>query len=245
MKDADEKARPNQAELLDIITAHVSGLLKDEKRKGRTSQRMNRVFFKGIIPADETPPPGEDVSEVETTIFRIIESYTNLAQMVPAVRQCEYYFRRFPFSELPVTRNDHLRNVCEMYFDRVMQFRDRLKVSLNICKDYKVIDNNEVSRLIKLFNRVFAFEHKSRNTTHHLVRFDYDDLNQLGMVELIGHSFPAEIASLLTPRSLYRKAAAQWVQRVRTRSEGLGQIVEYVAGLMLQCPPVVALREKK
>lgn len=235
---------PNKRELMDRIASHLSGALSDEARKNRTGARINRVLFDGILTNEDTQAPQEPLTPDDEVRYGVMEAYMNLAQMPAVVGQCEFYFRRFPFGNLPVSRSDHLRNVCEMYFDRVIQFRDRLKKALNVCREQGVIDNQEVSRILKIFDRVFAFEHRSRNQTHHSNRFDYTSLNQLGLAEMLGKSLPAPISQLLSPQTLYRKAAKQWVERVKARTDGLEKIVEHVAGLILQCPPIAVLPGK-
>ena len=233
MVKREPKEHPNQRELMDRIAADLFSVLKDEGRKERSSDRMGRVLFEGIISYEDTPEPTEVLSDDEKARYRLIEPYLALAQMPSVVSQCEFYFRRFPFRGLAVTRSDHLRNVCEMYFDRVIQFRDRLKRMLTVCRDDGLIETAQVGRSLKAFDRAFAFEHRSRNQTHHAARFDYTGLNRLGLVELIGSSFPDELRRVLEPRALYRKEAKDWVQRVKSRTKTLEAIVEQVAGILL------------
>lgn len=227
--------RPNQKELMDRIAADLFSVLQDEGRKERSNDRVGRVLFEGIASHDG-PEPTEELSADEKARYRLIEPYLALAQMPFVVGQCEFYFRRFPFKGLGVTRSDHLRNVCEMYFDRVIQFRDRLKRMLTVCRDDGLIDTAQVGRSLKVFDRVFAFEHRYRNQTHHAARFDYTGLSRLGMVELIGDSFPDELRRVLEPKALYRKEAKDWVQRVKSRTKMLEEVVEQVAGILLQSP---------
>jgi hypothetical protein len=53
-----------------------------------------------------------------------IESYFDLTGSLYALRECEYYFRRYPFRGLPVSKHIYLRNMCEMYFNRFYEFRE-------------------------------------------------------------------------------------------------------------------------
>ena len=44
----------------------------------------------------------------------MVVSYLDLIGSVETLRECDYYFRRYPFKGLPVSRHRHLLNVCEM-----------------------------------------------------------------------------------------------------------------------------------
>ena len=238
MAKREQQEHRNRSELMDRIALDITGILEDQGRKERASARMGKVLFDGIYSYEDIPEPPETLSAEEQARYRLIEPYLALAQMPAVVGQCEFYFRRYPFSGLSVSRSDHLRNVCEMYFDRVIQFRDRLKRMLTVCRDDSLIQTAEVGRLLKIFDRAFAFEHRSRNQTHHAARFDYTGLSRLGLAEMLGKSLPEDVSKLLSPRSLYRKEANDWVVRVRSRTEALETIVERVAGILLNSPAI-------
>lgn len=238
MAKREQQEHPHKTELLDRIGSDITSLLEDHGRKERASVRMGRVLFGGIHSYEDVPEPSETLSAEEQARYRLIEPYLALAQMPSVVGQCEFYFRRYPFSGQNVSRSDHLRNICEMYFDRVIQFRDRLKRMLTICRDDGLLETAEAGRWLKIFDRAFAFEHRSRNQTHHSARFDYTGLSRLGLAEMLGKSFPDDISKLLSPGSLYRKEARDWVERVRSRTEALETIVERIAGILLTSPAI-------
>lgn len=235
-REKDE--HPNKTELLDRIAADITNVLEDRDRSRRAGARMTGVLLAGIIPDVDGAEVPEVVSDEEHARYRLIEPYMALAQMPSVVAQCEFYFRRYPFTGGAVSRSDHLRNVCEMYFDRVIQFRDRLKRVLTICRDEGLIATSEVGRLLKLFDRAFDFEHRSRNQTHHAARFDYTGLSRLGLAEMLGKRLPEDIGKFLSPKSLYQKEAKDWVERVKSRSEALEGVVEHVAGILLTSPKI-------
>jgi hypothetical protein len=233
--------KPNQERLHKISGQHISEMLSADGRRNRAGERMNRVLFKGFYKPDEVPVVAEDISVEDERSYAVIMGFLGLAQMVTCIGQCQFYFRRFPFRGLNVSRSDHLRNCCEMYFDRVIQYRDRLKRSLNLCKEEGAVDSPEVSRILKIFDRAFSWEHRQRNQTHHHDRFDYEELNQLGLAEMIGKTLPDEVQWMLNPQRLYRKAANQWVERIQSRVEALDRLTEHVVGIMLECPSIVRL----
>lgn len=57
----------------------------------------------------------------------VVSLYMELLSTANALRDVEWYFRRYPFSRAPVTHESHLRYSCEMFFSRFYQFRERLK----------------------------------------------------------------------------------------------------------------------
>lgn len=230
----------NQQKLLRISGEHMSRLLEAEGRRGRAGERINRVLFKDVF-GDEPAIEGEEFSPQDQESYAVLQAYFGLALMVTCVEQCQYYFRRYPFRGLPISRTDHLRNCCEMYFDRIVQFRDRLKKVLNFCRSEGAIDASEVRRVLKIFDEAFDWEHRQRNQTHHHDRFDYLELNQLSLAEMVGTKLPETVQWMIKPRRLYRQAANEWVARIRTRVEGLNKVAEYAAELVLRCPSVTRL----
>jgi hypothetical protein len=58
----------------------------------------------------------------------LIVRFLQLHSSVDILSQSQYYFRRFPFRGLPVTRADHCRNLCEFYFAQFYLIRNRLKI---------------------------------------------------------------------------------------------------------------------
>ena len=163
----------------------------------------------------------------------MLGSFLALQSVLDSLKQCEYYFRRYPFSDLPVSRTEHLRNICEMYFDRIYQFKERLKITINLLKDLRQIESDEkYGTLIKAFEKALAWELRQRNATHHTRRFEYDAISQLGLIDLLQRS---EMAKVLPKSSgIYRQEANKWVKRVRSRVHPLESVIELTGQYVLE-----------
>jgi hypothetical protein len=116
--------------------------------------------------------PEESVFSVEVDKqHQVVFQYLGLYQTLQALIDCEYYFRRYPFNGLPVSHHDHLTNICEMYFGRFYEFRERLKKYLNAVNGTLKNKDLDVGALIKHFDKLFDDELRARNSVHHHQRF--------------------------------------------------------------------------
>lgn len=89
----------------------------------------------------------------------LVTQYLGIEQAVFALRDCEYYFRRFPFRGLPVHKHTHLTYMCEMFFNRFYELKERIKRYLNALA--KLALNH------KRFEKEFDQELRERNGVHH------------------------------------------------------------------------------
>ncbi|MEQ9109144.1 MAG: hypothetical protein RLN84_01150 [Rhodospirillaceae bacterium] len=160
----------------------------------------------------------------------IIMAYLALADSVTALKECEYYFRRYPFRNLPVTKHRHIVNVCEMYFSRFYEIRSRLKNVLNAAN--KVISDKkfDVGAFIKLFDRIFDSEIRQRHGVHHRERFDDVDVSRIFLMETL--------ATRQAVKNLhvgeYRQIANSWISRVRTQGKKVDEFLEAVANALIE-----------
>ena len=146
--------------------------------------------------------------------------YITLNVMIEDIQECEYYLRRFPFLDLPVDRSSHVTNICEMYFNKCYQFKDRLKKYLNTLKVQ--VPGLEVGPVIKQYSRMFGRELKARNAIHHKDRFSDLTIEKLFLKEKI-----------LTDQAVrdheYRRVTSFWIREIQATVLRLNQIVEAVA----------------
>jgi hypothetical protein len=172
----------HQAEMLNVVGEYLQSSLSDEGVRERAGERMKRALLHSFID-DELPGiPPETATPTEAMQSAIMAGYIALVSQVSSVHECEYYFRRYPFRGIPISKGDHLRNCCEIYFDRIVQFRDRLKALLNACKKLQPDHDWRISSYLKTFDRTFASVIRARNHTHHHGRYDDDDINQLALM---------------------------------------------------------------
>lgn len=160
--------------------------------------------------------------------------YLGLIEVVESVKACEYYFRRYPFRGMPIARHEHIANICEMYFGRFYQFKERLK---NFTDAIRAIEPNhglDFGRFIRQFEREFNSELRARNQIHHHQRFSDLAIEQIYMTGVVSETRPGkgwESEHL----AVYRKTAKEWAQRAKERGKRLDDFVEATAVATCDC----------
>ncbi|AHL32344.1 hypothetical protein CD58_05320 [Pseudomonas brassicacearum] len=197
-------------------------------------ERFSRTLYDdNLVPdADEAEQRvfvfSEDVERQHAVVFQ----YLSLQQTSTALRECEYYFRRFPFHGLPVAHSDHITNICEMYFGRFYEFRERLKKYLNVVAVAAPTRRIDVGGFIKVFDKEFDGELRARNSVHHHSRFEDAAIERVFLTHVVstgpsGNGWKAE------RQAAYRKVTQEWVARVRKRASKLEEFMEAAAQLTL------------
>jgi hypothetical protein len=158
----------------------------------------------------------------------VVIQYLGLQQTLYSLKECEYYFRRFPFRGLPITRYDHVRNVCEMYFGRFYELKERIKKYFNAIKQINPDHGLDFGRFIKKFEREFDQELRARNSVNHHRRFEEIGIERIMLVESILQNRDS-IAWRRQHLRFYRKAVGEWVQRVRAHGSQLDEFLEAIA----------------
>jgi hypothetical protein len=190
---------------------------------------------------DEFMPPEKHVREFMFSPemkkeHAVVTSYMELLSIANALRDVEWYFRRYPFSRAPVTRDSHLRYCCEMYFGRFYQFKERLKKLSQAVKAAVPDHGLNFGKFIKEFDREFDQEIRTRNGVHHHEAFDDVAISRIALFELTDSSGGPDL-SRRAYQSHYRKTAKEWASRTRSRSKTLENFVEVVADALLgACP---------
>ncbi|QQL51211.1 hypothetical protein [Mucilaginibacter ginkgonis] len=144
--------------------------------------------------------------------------YVELISCLNALVECEYYFRRYPFNGLPVRHADYLTRNCEVFFNKIYEFRERIK---NLGAAYKAVSPNhymDTGRLIKHYDNSFSYELKERNLLNHHSRFSDIALNKLGIIKILEEE-DTKLAFLESSNVEYRRICRLWVKKVQTRSE--------------------------
>jgi hypothetical protein len=166
----------------------------------------------------------------------VVTSYMELLSTANALRDVEWYFRRYPFSRAPVTRESHLKYCCEMYFGRFYQFRERLKKISEALKRAVPDHGLDFGNLIKNFDKEFDQEIRARHGAHHREAFVNVAISRIALLELPDPSDDRELRKRAY-QSYYRKTADEWASRTRRRSKALDKFVEAVADALLgACP---------
>ena len=192
------------------------------------------IFYDDPWPGDK--PPGSREFKLPPEIDRehdLIMRFYTLVTSLQSLRDCEYYFRRYPFRGLPVFHHDHLRYICEMYFSRFYEFSERLKKMGNTINanlpDGQTVD---IGALIKAFKKQFDRELRARNDVHHHDSFSdirFDNIALLSAVNV--REKKKHIDDRL--RNSYRDATREWSRRVRIRSDLVEKYLDCVALMIL------------
>jgi len=190
---------------------------------------------------DDFMPPKEAIEEFKFSPkleleHAVVTSYMELVSTANALRDVEWYFRRYPFSHAPVSRESHLRYCCEMYFGRFYQFRERLKKLSKAVKNAVSDHGLDFGKLIKRFDKEFDQEIRARHGIHHHEAFDEVAISRIALLELTDTSSGPQ-RGRKAYQTHYRKTANHWASRTRHNSKTLDQFVEAVADALLKvCP---------
>ncbi len=212
------------------------------KKLGEVAGRQdwNRRRMRATLAVDDRWPGDEKIIVGDFTLPEPIErehavvmSFYELAASLQSLRDCEYYFRRFPFRGLPVSHHDHLRYTCEMYFGRFYEFSERMKVASKAVKC--ALPGTEVpfGDLIKRFGKRFDPEIKKRNSVHHNVRFEDIRLDNIALIFAAASRKDGHPRHRRRMQSSYREATREWAERVCQRSKHVEEYLEAVATLRL------------
>lgn len=204
-------------------------------------QEWNRQKLRATLAVDD-PWPGDEKLELNHFRFpesierqhAVVMSYYGLVTSLSSLRDCEYYFRRYPFRGLPVSYHDHLRYTCEMYFGRFYEFSERMKVASDAV--HAAVPGTKVpfGDLIKHFGRRFKPELKERNSVHHFDRFEDIRLDNIGIIFTVATGENERPHLMSRARNSYREATREWAERVRQRSKHVEEYLEAVSALMLR-----------
>jgi len=158
----------------------------------------------------------------------VVIQYIGLHDTIISLKECEYYFRRYPFWDLPVTRHSHITNVCEMYFGRFYEFKERLRNYFDAVTAATPRHGLDVGGFIKTFNKVFDQELRARHGIHHHRRFGDVAIDQVLLTESLSEIHP-EKGWKREHLTAYRKLSRQWARRVRLRGAKMDEFLEAIA----------------
>ena len=173
----------------------------------------------------------EEVERQHAVVFQWI----GLQSTILSLKDCEHYFRRYPFRNSEVSHHDHITNVCEMYFSRFYEFKERLKKYFNAVKEASSTSNLDVGIAIKHFEKIFDQELRARNSIHHDSRFQDIAINRVFLAGILSTE-PDANGWKKEHRTAYRKLAKEWAERVQRRGQKMDEFLEVVAAISLsQC----------
>lgn len=225
---------PNNKLMLEAVYEWIRRLDSYPGWREWNRKKLDRVLFDDEWLSDEEREPLEDFNfppEVDGQ-YAVVYQYLGLHQTIQVLRDCEYYFRRYPFRGLPVSHSDHLTNVCEMYFGRFYEFRERLKNYLNAL-DASVSNNKvDVGRYIKLFDKEFDQELRARNSVHHHQRFSDQAIDRIYLTHTLSRD-PKGLGWREERERAYRNVTSEWVARVRSRAAKVEEFLDATSAFAL------------
>jgi hypothetical protein len=226
--------RPASTRLIDAIGKWIARI--DDQPGWRDWQRGKVA---AVLAAAEGLPlpkgqPDYNFPEPLNRQHAAIMSYMDLFKSLEALKQCEFYFRRYPFRGLPVTKDEHLRNICEMYFNRFYEFRERMKRCLNtVNSSLDGASKLVVGAVLKTFDKAFDQEIRARHRVHHFGAFDDLAFDTISIARLMAKSETVGLGWEFVADKNYSTAAREWSQRVIRRSKVVALYLEAVAEAML------------
>jgi hypothetical protein len=115
----------------------------------------------------------------------VITAFHGMYSAQKTLSQCEYYFRRFPFRGLAITRDEHIQNVCEFYFSIFYIMRCRIKITLNNLKLACPDSNLNMKNFLQHFDKEFDYELRARNRVQHHETFDDVGINRISITGIL------------------------------------------------------------
>ena len=236
MTDMPKDQSPNVLLLMDRISKWIN-IISTPKFKAYKRKQI------GYVLADElehelrlVEPIGDFVFEKAVQAqHKLVMSFFHLYDSGRVLSQCEYYFRRYPFRDLPVTRDDHARNMCEFYFSSIYIARERLKKVLNlIAKMYK--DHGlDIRGTLKSFDTAFEQELGMRHQATHDEPFGDLHIDRLILTRILS-SGPRLKHKGWHEEHLrqYRRFTMEWSKRAARRSNIVQRLIASVAQALLE-----------
>ena len=227
---------------LDRIFAWTDSMLEYPGFQEWQRERLKRtLFFDEFDHDDDFVDFQADPSTTKSQDFCI--AYLELISSAQAIRDCEYYFRRYPFDDLPITHHDHISYICDMFFSRIYQFREKLKRCLNIAKQVTSL-KFDAGKVIKAFDRTFDAELRERNSVHHHTRYDDIEIQKLSLANMMAFARDDKPWKWYRQRT-YRQISRDWVKRVQSRARLIYQFLEEVSRALDTCSDFLPEKRRK
>ncbi len=238
-----ENGGPFRQKLMSAISVFVQELINDERCRSAIENHFADVM-NFDDPEYKLKYAHEEIfaalpRETRNT-YELIMSYIELENSARGLKDCQYYFRRYPFYKLPINHGDHLANIIEMYYSRFYQIRERLKNFLNLANRISPKPMFDVSRILKAYDKHFRHEIRARNSIHHSAI--YRDLEtkrmSFGALMLRDEFDDGKLKSSYLQE--YRRIARSWAHRSRNQSMTIENLLESIAKHLLQNFPFFA-----
>lgn len=202
------------------------------------SEWKNRQIIQTLIEGHATDialdplPDFQFPKEIEQQI-NLIQGYHAILSCLYSLRECEFYFRRYPFGGRDVSREAHLRNCCELFLSRVYQFQQRWTRQLKWLNRRTKPKGIPVDALEREFRARFGNLLDERHKLHHDEEYSDVQLKAIGLGTLLSLGDDKPDWMRLS-RGSYLRIRREWVQKVKATADQLDMFAGVIATLMLE-----------
>jgi len=151
-------------------------------KKFNKEKMIYTLAYDALSPAENDEGDVYRFDEKTAKEHALLLCYAELISGMNAITQCEYYFRRFPFKDLPVSHQDYLTRNCEVFFNKIYELRERIKNLGAALKEVSPAKFMDTGKLIKQYDKRFKNELKERNLLNHHTKFNDIELNRFNLV---------------------------------------------------------------
>lgn len=219
---------PKTDQLLTAISAWTQPLIEHPAFRELARAKIgSAIDWEDGWPSDKDRIRQVDLPTPLDLQHEAVMQFYNLWQAVERLKTVEFYFRRYPFQNLPISHHEHLEHICTLFFSYFYIVQERLRVFLNALN--KAVEPNavDVGKALKLYQRHFHAELRERHETTHSAPFD-----DLTIQAVMLRSLRAEGSKGV--RHLYRKAAREWAGHANRGGRRVSRFLEGIAGATLE-----------
>lgn len=224
-------------EVQKILWERIAAWLKSFSEQDGFLEWKNRhiaaTLVSGLIP-DGEPEHIEDfpLSDALIREHEIVSGYLEIQTCLMTIRECEHYFRKYPFKKEEITREAHLRTCCELFFGRIFQFRERYFKLLKRVQRRSKRKVLVVETISQQFEQRFQQVVDARNDFSHHKAYQDIHLNAVGLGDLLS-SANDDLRFMRLPVRSYRAIAKYWINQVNQAVEQLDVFIGVLALVML------------
>jgi hypothetical protein len=228
---------PNESDTRELVMNAISGWLNRYVEipgfKAWKNRSINATIMNGfeLTTCSIDPFPH---SEAVLSEHAVITAYLNLVTALQDIAEMEYYFRRYPFNGLPVSKGNHLRHTCEAFFSKLYIFEERMTLTLNEIDRVITPKKIDIGSVRKAFQKTFKTDLRERHNTHHHFHYRDIEVDQISMIDTLSIAPSVDAAAMARLEQFaYRRATRNWVLRVKSRTKAASHFVDAVGRAML------------
>jgi hypothetical protein len=228
---------PKESDIRELAMNAISGWIKRYVEIPGFNEWKNRSITATILNGFESTNCSIDTfphSEAVLSEHAVIPAYLNLVTALQDIAEMEYYFRRYPFNGLPVSKSNHLRHTCEAFFSKLYIFEERMALALNEIDRVITPKKIDVGSVRKAFQKTFKKELRERHNIHHHFRYRDIEVDQISMIDTLSIAPSVDAVAMgRLERFAYRRTTRDWVLRVKSRTKAASDFVDAVGRVML------------